>query len=145
MAGLKFDDGMPRIMPSKTHAAIDYIHAGTNFIVSAFFGRRNRRASTGAFILGASVLANALMTDHELGLSKLYSFKVHGILDYGVAAASAAMPALLGITGTKEAKFFYEQGAGESVIAAISDYDDDSGARRQGHRLDDRFRMRRIA
>jgi hypothetical protein len=134
MAGLKLDDALPRIISSKTHAVIDYIHAGTNFVVAALFRSRNRRASNAAFALGASVLANALMTDYELGVFRVYSFKVHGILDYGVAAASAAMPALLGIQETSEADFFYMQGAGETVIAGISDYDDNSGARRLGER-----------
>lgn len=50
--------------------------------------------------------------------------------DYGVAATSAAFPKLLKIEGTPEAAFFYAQGGGETVIAGISDYNDNSGARR---------------
>jgi hypothetical protein len=48
-------------------------------------------------LLGVAVLGNALMTDYPLGVFRLYPFKVHGILDYGVAAASAGLPALLDI------------------------------------------------
>src|SRR5512133_578002 len=142
MSGLGFDDFFPKKISAKTHAVIDYIHAGTNFLVGALFLKRNKRASTGAFILGASVLANALMTDYELGVFRLYSFKVHGMLDYGVAATSAAMPAILGITDTPEATFFYAQGGGETVIAGLSDYTDNSGAQREFDRLQGRFRSR---
>jgi hypothetical protein len=143
MAGLGMDDALPRVISSKTHAVIDYIHAGTNFIAGALFRKDNRRASNAAFALGAGVLANALMTDYEFGVFRLYSFKVHGIIDYGVAATSAALPALLGIQDTGEADYFYAQGGGETVIAGISDYDDNSGATRE-HRqfLGERFRGR---
>jgi hypothetical protein len=145
MAGLKVDDAFPRLISSRTHAVIDYIHAGTNFLVAAIFRKSNRTASNAAFLLGASVLGNALMTDYELGVFRLWSFKTHGILDYGVAATSAAIPALLDIKDTPEADFFYVQGAGETLIAGVSDYDDDSGATRRGERLDDRLRLRRVA
>ncbi|HYD16464.1 MAG TPA: hypothetical protein VEB03_00505 [Candidatus Nanoarchaeia archaeon] len=145
MAGLRFDDAMPRVISAKMHGIIDYIHAGTNILVGALLWKRNKRAATGAFILGGHVLANALLTDYEMGVFRLYSFKMHGILDYATAATSAAMPAMLGITGTPEANFFYAQGGGESVIAGISDYDDDRGAQRTGERLDDRMRMPQVA
>ncbi len=140
MAGLKFDDAMPRLISARTHAVIDYIHAGTNFLVGALFWKRNKRAATGAFILGANVLTNALMTDYELGVFRKWSFKTHGILDYATAASSAAMPALMGFADEPEATYFYGQGGGETVIAGISDYDDDRGAHRTAERWDDRLR-----
>jgi len=139
MAGLKFDDSMPRVLSSKTHSVIDYIHVATNFVAGVLFWRRNKRAAAGAFILGGTVLANSLMTDYELGVFRLYSFKVHGMLDYAAAASSAAMPAMLGFTDRKESTYFYAQGGGESLIAGISDHDDDSGAERAGTRIDDRW------
>jgi hypothetical protein len=139
MAGLKFDDSMPRFLSSKTHSVIDYIHVATNLIAGALFWKRNKRAAAGAFILGGTVLANSLMTDYEFGVFRLYSFKVHGMLDYAAGASSAAMPAMLGFTSRKEAKYFYAQGGGESLIAGISDYDDDSGAEHTGTRIDDRW------
>ena len=119
----------PKVISSGTHATIDYVHAGTNLAVAALFWNKNRKASIAALGLGLGVLANALMTDYELGVFRLYSFKVHGMLDYGAAAASAAMPELLGIKHTPEGKFFRIQGAGETMIASMTDYNDDSGAR----------------
>jgi len=130
MAGI--GNGGPKIISARTHAVIDYIHAATNFAVAAIFWKRNRRrAAKGAFALGAAVLANALMTDYPGGVFRLYPFKVHGILDYGVAAASGFMPEMAGIRPhTGEGKFFRAQGAGETAIAAATNYNDHSGARR---------------
>ena len=145
MAGLGFDDEMPRVISAKAHSIIDYIHAGTNFAAAVLFRKSNTRASNAAFALGAGVLVNTLMTDYPLGIFRLYSFKVHGILDYGTAAASAMLPLLLGISDTPQAAFFNLQGAGETLIAGISDYDDDSGSRWQEHIDNRRFESGRAA
>jgi len=122
---------LPKVISAKTHGVIDYVHAGTNLVVGGLLRRRNRRASNAAFALGASILANALMTDYPLGVFRRYSFRVHGGLDYGIAAASASMPKLLGIEGTPEARFFDWQGTGEGVIAALTDYRDMQGSKRR--------------
>jgi hypothetical protein len=130
------DDRMPRVISAKTHGVIDYIHAATNIAAGFAFRKRSRKASNAAFMLGASVLANALMTDYPLGVFRLYSFKVHGILDYGVAATSAALPEALRLRRTSApAQYFYGQGAGETMIAGITNYDDDRGSRRDVRRL----------
>ena len=132
MSGLKFDDFAPKVISSKTHSIIDYIHAGANFAAAALFYKRgNRRAGHAATALGASVLMNALMTDYEYGVFRVWNFKTHGILDYSVAAASGALPKLLRLKKARDAAFFYAQGSGETVIAGLSDYDDDSGSQRQ--------------
>src|SRR5437868_921323 len=132
MSGLKFDDSLPGVISSRTHSIIDYIHAGTNFIAAALFYKRgNARAGHAAAALGGSVLMNALMTDYDYGVFRVWSFKTHGILDYSVAAASAAFPKLLDIDDVPDAAYFYAQGGGESVIAGVSDYNDDSGAKRR--------------
>ena len=132
MSGLKFDNFFPRVISSKTHSIIDYIHAGANFAAAImFYKHRKRRAGHAATALGASVLMNALMTDYEYGVFRLWSFKTHGILDYGVAATSAALPKLLHLKKAEDAAFFYAQGSGETAIAGISDYEDDSGSQRR--------------
>jgi hypothetical protein len=144
MSGLKVDNFFPRVISSKTHSIIDYIHAGANFAAAALFYKRgNRRAGHAATALGASVLLNALMTDYEYGVFRVWDFKTHGILDYGVAAASGAMPKLLRLKKARDSAFFYTQGGGETAIACLSDYDDDSGSRRQLRLL--RGRNRRAA
>jgi hypothetical protein len=146
MSGLKFDDFVPGVISQKTHSIIDYIHAGTNFVAAAIFYKRgNSRAGHAAAALGASVLMNALMTDYEYGVFRVWSFKTHGMLDYGVAATSAACPKLLDIEGTPEATYFYAQGGGETAIASISDYNDNSGARRRFGSANPSYRGKRAA
>lgn len=134
MSGLKYDDSFPKLIDSKTHSVIDWVHTATNFAAAAIFAARgNKKAAVGAAMLGANVLFNTLMTDYEFGVFRVWNFKVHGILDYGVAATSAALPAMMGFTHTPEADFFYIQGAGETLAAGVTDYDDDSGARNPDH------------
>jgi hypothetical protein len=140
VAGL-ISDALPAVIDSKTHGIIDYIHAGTNIVAGFLFRNRSRAASNACFALGGSILINALCTDYELGVFRLYDFKVHGIMDYGVAAASAAMPLLLGLEGTAERSYFYGQGGGEAVIAAITDYNDESGAQRISDGIDELERV----
>jgi hypothetical protein len=143
MSGLRFDDFVPGIISSKTHSIIDYIHAGTNFFAAAHFSRHgNPRAGYAAAVLGLTVLINAMMTDYEFGVFRVWSFKTNGLVDYGVAAASAACPSLFDIDYKPDAAFFYAQGGGEALIAGISDYNDDSGARRQLEPVSRRFRER---
>src|SRR5438477_13039581 len=146
MSGLKFDDFFPGVISSKTHSIIDYIHAGTSFIAAALFYKRgNSRAGHAAAALGAGVLMNALMTDYEYGVFRVWSFKTHGILDYGVAAASASFPKLLDIKDTPESAFFHAQGGGETLIARLSNYNDNSGSRRQRRSVDRLDRWGRAA
>lgn len=146
MAGLGFDNFFPRLISSKTHSIIDYIHAATNFAFAALFYKRgDSRAGHAATALGASVLVNALMTDYEYGVFRVWSFKTHGVLDYGVAAASSAFPKLLDIDSAIDSAYFYAQGGGETLIAGVSDYDDNSGAQRQFESLDRGYRVRRAA
>ena len=144
MSGLRFDDFFPPVISSKTHSIIDYIHAGTNFVTAALFYRRgNSRAGHAAVALGAGVLFNALMTDYEYGVFRVWSFKTHGLLDYGVAAASASFPNLLHIEGDAPASaYFYGQGGGETVIAGITDYNDASGSKREARWAKRRYRER---
>jgi len=88
---------------------------------------------------------NTLMTDDEYGVFRAWSFKTHGILDYGVAATTTAFPKILDIEGTPEATYFYAQGGGETAIAGMSDYNDNSGSRHQLGSANQRYRGRRAA
>jgi len=54
MSGLVIDDQMPKVISARTHAAIDYVHAGTNFVAAAMFWKRNKAASLAAFGLASA-------------------------------------------------------------------------------------------
>lgn len=69
-------------------------------------------------------------------LSSSLPFRVHGLLDDSVAASSAVMPVLPGFGDEPEAAWFFGQGAGETVIAGISNYNDETGSRKRGERFD---------
>lgn len=126
----------PKIISARNHAIIDYVSAGVHFAAAAVFWKRNRRAAAGALALGGAVLANSLMTDCPLGVFRRYSFKVHGLVDYGIAAVTSAMPEIVGNRrSAAPSRFFRVQGIREVGVAAITDYDDDRGAQRTSNRL----------
>ena len=125
---------MPKVVSAGTHGLIDYVHAGLNFAVAALLRNTNRRASKAAFAMGAGVLANALLTDYPLGVFRVYSFRLHGAVDYGLATTSASVPRLLGIEDLPEARFFKLQSTAETLIAGLTDYKDASAFRRRSSR-----------
>jgi hypothetical protein len=145
MSGLGFDDEVPGVISATTHAYIDYVHAATNFLFGFLFRNSNKAASNAAFAIGASVLINTLNTDYPLGIFRLYSFRVHGVQDYSVAAASGLIPALCGFAGEKEAIYFYAQAAAESTIAALTDYNDSTGEQKSHTVLPEPFSSSRAA
>ncbi len=129
MAGLGFDNAFPRVIGSKAHGIIDYIHAGTNIVAGVLFWRNdNKKAAAAAWALGGNVLFNALMTDYDYGVFRKWDFKMHGILDYGVAGMSALFPVVLGLDDAASKGYFYGQGGAETLTAGMTDYDDNSGA-----------------
>jgi len=123
------DHLVPKLISARSHGFLDYVSAGTNLLIGALLLRRDRRASTGAFLLGSGILANALMTDYPWGVFRLYSFETHGALDYGIASASAAMPKLMGVETGEAKTFFGMQGVGQTAIARLTNYRDRSGAK----------------
>jgi len=121
----------PKVVSARTHGVIDYVHAGLNFAAAVLLRNSNRRASKAAFAIGAGVLANALLTDYPLGVFRLYSFRLHGAVDYGLATTSASVPRLLGIEDLPEAHFFKLQSTAEALVAGLTDYKDGSAFRRR--------------
>ena len=92
---------------SKANSIIDYIHASTNFAAAAYFYKRgDSRGGHAATALDAGVLIDALMTDYEYRVCRVWSFKTHGILDYGVALPGPHFPKLLDIEDSPDAVYF---------------------------------------
>jgi hypothetical protein len=148
MAGIIDENIMPRLISARAHAVIDYIHAATNIAAGFAFRRRDQKASNAAFAIGAGILANALMTDYPGGVFRLYDFKVHGLMDYGVAALCTALPELAGTRKGAASQFFRAEGIGEFAIAAITDYADTTGSHRHARRVREfpsQWRVRRVA
>jgi hypothetical protein len=119
---MRFTDNVPKVIDPAAHAVLDYLTAGSFLAVGFAWMRRHPRASTLAFINGASVLAASLLTDYPGGVWRKLSFRTHGILDVMQASMSATMPALLGFGSDPEAQFFHAQAALEAGVIAATDF-----------------------
>lgn len=115
-------DNVPKVIDPATHAVLDYLTAGSFLAMGFAWMRRHPRASTLAFINGASVLAASLLTDYPGGVWRKLSFRTHGMLDVMQASMSASMPALMGFGTDPEAQFFHAQAALEAGVLAATDF-----------------------
>lgn len=85
------------IIPTKTHAYIDYLTAGSLLTLPFAFSGKSRGVETYLPVLvGAGVLAQSLFTRYELGVKKKMNMKTHLNLDYMTGALMAASPFLFG-------------------------------------------------
>jgi hypothetical protein len=123
-----FQKVFPKIIPATTHSVIDYAHAGSGLIAAAVMWKKNRSASNAAIGLAFASLLNGILTDYPLGLFRIYSFRVHGIVDHGIATATEMVPKMFEFTSDREAKYFRMLAAGELLIIELSDYGDASGS-----------------
>ena len=119
---LDVTDSVPKILDARGHAVMDYLTAGTFLTLGFVFRRRNTRASTLAFIHGASVLLTSLMTDYPGGVWRTISFKTHGALDVTQAALVALGPTMLGFADEPEAQVFHGQAFLEGGVIAATNW-----------------------
>ena len=119
---MRFTDNVPKVIDPGAHAVLDYLTAGSFLAMGFAWMNRHPRASTLAFINGASVLAASMLTDYPGGVWRKLSFRTHGMLDVVQASMSAAMPAVMGFGGDPEAQFFHAQAALEAGVIAATDF-----------------------
>ena len=79
------------------HSALDYAVAGSFLLMGALFWKRNRRAAIGSLLCGGATAAVSLLTDYPGGVRKVISYPMHGQIDTGLIAMTAAMPKLVNI------------------------------------------------
>lgn len=85
------------LIPTKQHAYIDYLTAGSLLTLPFLFSGKNRGAETYIPVLmGAVVLGQSLLTDYELGAKKAMKMKTHLQLDYVGGTLLALSPFLFG-------------------------------------------------
>jgi hypothetical protein len=120
---------MPKTISPRVHAALDYAIAGSFVLMGALFWNRNRRAAVGALFCGGATAAVSLLTDYPGGMKKVIPYSLHGKIDGGLVAMTAAMPRVMNIEGEREAKFFSRQALAKTAITAMTDFERD-GARR---------------
>src|SRR5438874_4272804 len=102
---------IPRTVSPKAHAIVDYITVGSFLMSAGFFWHRSKRAALAALICGGAELALILLTDYPGGVKKVISYRIHGEIDFGLAAMTATMPEFLAFEDDSEKKFFVGQGA----------------------------------
>ena len=109
---------LPRMISPAAHAVVDYAIAGSFFVASLLFFRRNKRASMAALICGAAEVAVSMLTDYPGGVDNVITFGEHRDVDLGVAAMAATLPEFMGFEDEPEKKFFLAQGA---LITGVSE------------------------
>ena len=123
---------LPKKINPRVHAALDYAVAGSFLLAGAFFWKRNRRAAIGSLLCGGATGAVSLLTDYSGAGGKPISYAMHGQIDTGLIAMTAAMPRLVRIGDDREAKFFSAEAAAKTAITAMTNFE--NGRRRKSRR-----------
>ena len=116
---------MPKKISPRVHSALDYAVAGSFLLMGALFWRRNRRAAIGSLLCGGATAAVSLLTDYPGGVRKVIPYSMHGQIDGGLIAMTAAMPRLVNIENDRAAKFFSRQAIAKTAIVAMTNFDYD--------------------
>jgi hypothetical protein len=114
---------MPKKISPRVHAALDYAVAGSFLLAGAIFWKRNRRAAVGSLLCGGATGAVSLLTDYSGSGRKPISYSMHGQIDAGLIAMTAAMPKLVGIEDDPQAKFFSGEAAAKTAITAMTNFE----------------------
>jgi hypothetical protein len=87
----------PRPIPTKVHAALDYVTAPTLALAPELFRLNGGRASAVApRVAGVGAGVYSALTDYELGARKVIPMRVHLFLDALSGVALAAAPWVAG-------------------------------------------------
>lgn len=113
---------LPKRISPRVHAALDYAIAGTFMLAGAIFWKRNRRAAFGSLICGGATAAVSLLTDYSGTDGKPISYSMHGQIDAGLIAMTAAIPRLVRIEDEPQAKFFSRQALAKTAITGMTDF-----------------------
>ena len=114
---------LPKKISPRVHAALDYAVAGSFLLAGAIFWRRNRRAAIGSLLCGGATGAVSLLTDYSGTSRKPISYAMHGQIDTGLIAMTAAMPKLVNIADDPAAKFFSGQAVAKTAITAMTNFE----------------------
>jgi hypothetical protein len=114
---------MPKMISPRVHSALDYAVAGSFLLAGALFWKRNRRAAIGSLLCGGATAAVSLLTDYPGGVRKVIPYPLHGQIDTGLIAMTAAMPRLVDIEDDPEAKFFSGEAVAKTAISAMTNFD----------------------
>jgi hypothetical protein len=117
-----------RVIPTRIHGVIDYL-TGVLLIASPWlFGFADGGAAQWVpIILGALVILQSLVTDYELGATRLLPMPMHLVLDAVSGAVLAVSPWLLGFADQVWGPHV-AIGLFEIVVSLLSEKEPESGA-----------------
>ncbi len=107
-----------KFITKKIHAFIDYPVALTLIILPFILGlgETNVIAFYASVVTGIAALILTLITDHQTGVFKLVSYKVHLIIDFIVGLTFVILPFVLDFHGLD---FFYYLVNGIAVLIVV--------------------------
>jgi hypothetical protein len=111
---------LPKVIPPKAHAVIDYINAGVLLMGATVFWRRNKRAAVGALVSAGAVVALNLLTEYPGGVRNAIPFRKHRDIDLGLATLTALMPEILAFQHEQERRLFRVEGALMSAATELT-------------------------
>lgn len=111
---------MAKLFTTRTHGALDYLTAGTLFMLPRALGWSDKvtRLLTGAAV---NTLAYSMLTSYELGVFKLLSMKTHLVLDGISGALFLGAPLLLSDEDTNVQMTLVGLGLFELMAAVSTD------------------------
>ena len=115
-------DKLPKVISPKMHAIMDYATIGLWAMVAARAWGSNRVAALGAVACAGAQLTTVLLTDFPGGVAKVIDFPTHGKIDMGLAAGATALPNIIGIDESSEAKWFRILGINITAETAMTDF-----------------------
>lgn len=111
---------MPKFVTQKMHAYIDYPVALGLLAMPALLGlgSTNQLAFWLSVITGAAALVLTLLTDHETGVFRVLSYKLHLTVDFLVGIVFILAPFVLGFSGL-DAAYYWVIGATVLVVVGF--------------------------
>jgi hypothetical protein len=128
---------LPKVITPRVHSAIDYAVAGSFLLAGAIFWKRNRRAAVGSILCGSATAAVSLLTDYSGRSHKPISYSMHGQIDTGLVAMTAAIPRLANIENAPEARFFAGQAIAKTAITAMTNFENGAHSLESGEDEDE--------
>lgn len=111
---------LPKIITKEIHAYLDYPVAaalmGLPFLIG--LGSSNSLALWLSVIIGVAALILTLLTDHQLGVFRILSYRFHLTVDFLVGIVFVAAPFLFGFSGI-DAWYYWANGGTVLLVVGL--------------------------
>lgn len=87
-----------RFIPTKAHAAVDYLTGILLIVVPLYFVGQAGAAAWVPILIGCLILGQSVLTDYELSLANLIPMRFHLLMDGLAGALLAVSPWLFGFS-----------------------------------------------